>query len=279
MRPIIETAQFEVLVDGLDHPEGVAWGPDQCIYAGGEAGQVYRVTLEGEVEQLGCTGGFILGLCLDADANVYLCDPGNAAIMRVSQKGVVKQHFAGHRRGRLVNPNYAVFNGAGDLYFSESGHFGESDGRLWVVHADGTGEVWRDDLCAFPNGLALSPDGTFLYTVLSTLPGVARAPLDGGPPETVITFDHKVPDGIAFDREGNLYVSCYTPDEIWKGEPQWQSGPPGRGLAAYDVGRPYQYRFFRPRLGTLVVANLGRWHLAKVKAPVPGLPCRYPKLG
>ena len=29
----------------LDHPECVAWGPDKKIYAGGEAGQVYRFSL------------------------------------------------------------------------------------------------------------------------------------------------------------------------------------------------------------------------------------------
>ena len=34
----------EVLVDGLDHPEGVAWAPSSdVLWAGGEAGQLYRV--------------------------------------------------------------------------------------------------------------------------------------------------------------------------------------------------------------------------------------------
>ena len=29
--------QVSVLVDGLDHPEGIAWGLDGYAYAGGEA--------------------------------------------------------------------------------------------------------------------------------------------------------------------------------------------------------------------------------------------------
>ena len=31
----------------LDHPEAVAWGPDQRVYAGGEEGQLYRFGLDG----------------------------------------------------------------------------------------------------------------------------------------------------------------------------------------------------------------------------------------
>jgi sugar lactone lactonase YvrE len=35
---------IETLVDGLDHPEGVCWDPRaEVLWAGGEAGQVYRV--------------------------------------------------------------------------------------------------------------------------------------------------------------------------------------------------------------------------------------------
>jgi hypothetical protein len=32
--------------DGLDHPEGVAWGPAGYVYAGGEAGQACRADLD-----------------------------------------------------------------------------------------------------------------------------------------------------------------------------------------------------------------------------------------
>ena len=39
-------AQVSVLVEGLDHPEGIAWGLDGHAYAGGEAGQVYRIDVD-----------------------------------------------------------------------------------------------------------------------------------------------------------------------------------------------------------------------------------------
>ena len=40
---ILELGMIE---HGMDHPEGVAVGLDGKVYAGGEAGQVYRVDLE-----------------------------------------------------------------------------------------------------------------------------------------------------------------------------------------------------------------------------------------
>jgi hypothetical protein len=44
---------------GLDHPEGIAAGRDDTLYAGGEDGQVYRISSNGEkVEVLANTGGF-----------------------------------------------------------------------------------------------------------------------------------------------------------------------------------------------------------------------------
>ena len=38
--------QISVFVEGLDHPEGIAWGLDGYAYAGGEAGQVYRIDVD-----------------------------------------------------------------------------------------------------------------------------------------------------------------------------------------------------------------------------------------
>src|SRR5215208_2573211 len=40
----VTPAEPSVLVDGLDHAEGVAWDPQAAVvWAGGEAGQLYRV--------------------------------------------------------------------------------------------------------------------------------------------------------------------------------------------------------------------------------------------
>ena len=43
LQPAPLDGQMRVLVDGLDHPEGVAWDPRSgALWAGGEDGQLYR---------------------------------------------------------------------------------------------------------------------------------------------------------------------------------------------------------------------------------------------
>jgi gluconolactonase len=269
---------FRALAEGLDHPECVAWGPDGYVYAGGEAGQIYRVGWGGDVELVGSTGGFVLGLCLDADANVYACDTLNAAIMRVSPAGEVSRYFGGEAGRPLVGPNYAVFDDAGNLFFSESGEYHKDNGRLWVVRPDGQGEVLRDDVRQFPNGAALDAAQENLYVVLSTLPGVVRVPLAGGPVETVAVLEHRVPDGVAFDADGGLYVSCYTPDELLRVGPDGEVDVVASDWERNMLAAPTNLAFCGPDLGTLVVANLGRWHLTAAESSVRGQPCSYPRL-
>jgi len=95
--------------------------------------------------------------------------------------------------------------------------------------------------------------------------------------ETVLRLERKVPDGFAFDAEGRLYVSCYSPDEIWR-----INGAGRAELFASDWQRTVlaaatNMAFCGPRLTTLVVASLGRWHLGRPEMDVAGQPLCYPK--
>ena len=49
---LLPITHFAPFADGLDHPEGVTVGPDGTVYAGGEAGQIYRVALDGTWQQI-----------------------------------------------------------------------------------------------------------------------------------------------------------------------------------------------------------------------------------
>lgn len=274
----------ETLVDGLNHPEGVAYGVDGFGYAGGEAGEVYRIDLDsGVAEIIGSTGGFLLGVTLDNDNNIYGCDIGMKAVVRVTQKGEVSVVSSGTPSRPMATPNYAVFDRTGYLYVSDSGHWPEGGGCIYRISPSGETLVWSTGCPQFTNGLALSPDQRYLYVVESVLPGVTRVMIndDGtaAPPELVVLMPGTVPDGLAFDSSGRLYVGCYRPDRIYRVDPGMSPVIVAEDWQGTFLSAPTNLAFIGQELDRLLISSLGRWHLSVMSVDVPGQPLNYPKLG
>ncbi len=273
---------LSALAPGLDHPEGVAWGPDAKVYAGGEAGQVYRVNLsDGSSETYANTGGFVLGMAHDAAGSVYACDQGRQDVVRVTPAGDVSTYSAGNADQPMRVPNYPVFDAAGNLYVSDSGDWGARNGFIWRIHPGGIAEIWDRQANGFTNGMCLGPDGRSLYVVESTPPLISRVPIlaDGsaGSREVVVELPRTVPDGVAFDSEGTLYISLYNPNIIYRFR--------GGALSAlYDdweqlmLVAPTNIAFGGADMKTLLIANLCGWNLTTAPMDVPGLPVQYPTL-
>jgi gluconolactonase len=263
---------IEVLVDGLDHPEGVCWDPRAgVLWAGGEAGQLYRVDLEtGRAEEVARAPGFVLGLAVDGRERVVLCC-SDRGLVCVLDGGAVRTVQNGFRY-----PNYPAFAPDGTLYVSDSGSWGAANGRVFRLSTDGELELFSDQLTDFPNGCAVTPDGRYLWIVESHRPTVNRFDLQTGELELVTRLDGTVPDGLAFTADGGVVVSCYRPDRIVHidsaGAVQIVAeDPQGTLLAA-----PTNIAFAGAELDRLVCANLGRWHLALVDSGLRGLPLHYP---
>ncbi|MEZ4530954.1 MAG: SMP-30/gluconolactonase/LRE family protein [Thermomicrobiales bacterium] len=281
--PLRDLAEFRTWANGLDHPEGVAEGPDGTIYAGGELGQVYRIAPDGTAQQIGMVDGFALGLALDADSNVYICETSTHSVKKVTPEGVVSNYTSGVPGRAFVNPNYPVFDAEGNLYITDSGHWGGKDGCILVVRPDRTTELFSEGVPAFPNGLALSPDGQWLYVVASELPGIVRVAIEpdgsAGTVETVVELPKNVPDGIAFDAEGTLYIACYAPSVVYRFGTDGVLDVLGYDWQNTQLAAPTNIAFTGPQRTTMVIGSLSRWHLTTIEMEIPGLPMRFPKLG
>lgn len=274
----------KIVHDSLDHPECLAFGPSGALYAGGEAGQVYRIDIgTKKTDVIANLGGFICGVTLDGDENVYACATKARNVTRVLRDGTTSIYCDKVDGSPLVNPNFSVFHTNGDMYLTDSGDYQRATGRLIRVHPDGTSESLLGNHLNFPNGLALSADENMLYMIESTSSKISKMTIEQGgtlsPPETVVQLQGSVPDGMAFDTLGNLYVGCYTPDIIFKVDRRREVTVLLEDRTSELLNRPTNVAF-RPMEGStdLYFANLGWWHIAKVDVGAVGQRLNYPHL-
>jgi gluconolactonase len=272
--------RLEAFAQGLDHSEGIAVTPAGDIYVGGEAGQIYRIVDDRPVE-VANTGGFLLGLAADADGRLYVIDNTAKRVWRYDPAGNALTPYAdGAPAGRFKVPNWGAFDDKGNYYLTDSGDWMAGDGRLWVVRPGGTAEIWSEAARAFPNGCCLSPDNRSLYVVESVPAAIVEIPIlaDGsaGERRVLCELGVAVPDGVACATDGSLVIACYRPDVIYRWHPA-----EGLGVLAADprgtmIAAPTNVAFAGPGLETLVVPNLGRWHLTRGRLGVAGVPLNYP---
>lgn len=278
--PILPLDRASIFYDGLDHPEGVAVHPDGSVWAGGEAGQIYRLDSEGRTaEEVANTGGFVLGIAFSPDASwLAACDLKKRCVWRLDlASGTLTEFARAPEDGAdLSIPNFPVFEHDGTLYVSDSGAPGTVTGRVLAFDTAGRGRVWHAGPFSFANGMCLNPEGDALYVVCSWLPGVERVEIrpDGsaGAREVVVTLPETVPDGIACDADGALYVSCYTPCRIYRVAPGGAPEVFVDDWEAHTLGNPTNIAFAGKNFDQLLSANLGRWHLTRIDAGVRGAP-------
>lgn len=257
---------------GLDHAEGIAETPDGSIYVGGEAGQIFRLSsgraslvtvLPGE--------GLILGLASRSDGSLLVCDAGSSCIWRVIPATGAYEVFTDRSpEGLLILPNWGCFIPDGRFLFTDSGHWKGSDGRIMVVGSlGGEASTWCTELRAFPNGMALSEDGSSVWIVESAPGRLWNIPIkpDGrAGSASHVTDVPGVPDGVAALAGGGVVISNYRPDVVWL----WTEGsgltkvledPEGTVLAS-----PTNVLFTGPEMDDMVWPNLGRWHVSVIRS-------------
>lgn len=197
-----------------------------CVYTGTADGSLWRIRPGGRrLDRIGHTGGRPLGLEVDLDGRLLVCD-AKAGLLRVNPAdGALERVLAEVGGRRMLFCNNAAIAADGTIWFSDSStRFGiehwkdevvhdTRTGRLLRLDPDGTLTVALDGL-SFANGVALAADGSFVCVAETTARTVVRLWLAG---ERAGTRDHLVadlpgyPDNIARGSDGLIWVTIASP--------------------------------------------------------------------
>src|SRR3954469_7491603 len=109
----IPIEQFEVFATGIDHPECIAFDRYGDLWAGGEAGQIYRISPEAKVTPIANMKGFCAGLAFSPKDELFVCNPSHG-IVRVAPTGEFFVYASHAKSHKTVCANYGLFDSAGN---------------------------------------------------------------------------------------------------------------------------------------------------------------------
>jgi gluconolactonase len=272
---------FDELAEGLNHPEGVAWNPvDGHVYAGGEGGEVYRVSLDGQVEVVASSGGSMLGVAVDGRGRVYACDDDAGGIARWDPTtGELTTYARGVGGESMDCPNVAAFGPDGMLYVTCSGEEGRPE-ILRVAPGGSSVERWTEAAPGYPNGALVTPDGSALIVVESHAQRLVRVAIQGDGSAGDVSVIAELPDtdadGVGLAADGSLWVTLYRPDGLVRIAPDGSSELVVDDHLAQTFDAPTNLAWIGEALDSVVVANVGDRFLSIGDVGVAGQPLHYP---
>ena len=247
------------------NPEGVAIGPDGWIWCGTAEGRILRIAPDASrLEEVARTGGFILGLAFDGAGYLFACDLRHACVFRVTLATGALERFT---PPGIRIPNFPVVDAArGCLYVSDSHGFNDPGPGVWRYDLQtGEGGLWWSETMVFANGMALTADGAALMVCETfarkiTRIGIGADGMPAGRSDYAVDLPG-LPDGLAFDSAGNLFVSCYEPSRILRVDPSGRTEIYAEDATAHTFCHPTNIAFSGSSLFT---TNLGRWHITRL---------------
>ncbi len=218
---------FPVPGPGAEDVVVAAHGPDEgAVFTGTEDGRIWRLTHDGRrIDTIADTGGRPLGLEIDLDGRLLVCD-AKKGLLRIDTRTGAIEAVADRVDGvPMVFCNNAAIAGDGTVWFSDTSTLygierwkddfvqDTRTGRLLRLDQDGGVEVVLDGL-AFANGVALAADESFVAVAETGARTVVRRWLTGpeaGARDFLVSDLPGYPDNISRGSDGLIWVSLASP--------------------------------------------------------------------
>ena len=200
--------------------EDVAIDAKGQIYTGYNDGRIVRFSQDGQfLETLSNTGGRPLGLDFDNAGNLIIAD-ADRGLLSLSPKGVLETLTTGTDAHQLVFTDDVDVAPDGRIYFSDASFKYDRHNLMKDViehrpnglllrynPVSKTTEILMRDLY-FANGIAVSPDNTFVLIAETTAYRIHKYWLTPGhEPQHEVIIDNLpgMPDGISAGKEGRFW--------------------------------------------------------------------------
>jgi sugar lactone lactonase YvrE len=213
-------AEFKVLLDGLMFTEGPRWHDGKLFFSDMQAHKVMSVDLEGKAQTIVEVPTWPSGLGWLPDGRMLIVSMTDRKLLRLDPDGL-KTHADLDTLASFYC-NDMVVDGKGRAYVGNFGYdllSGEPQkpAELILVNPDGSARVAADGF-DFPNGTVISPDGKTLVVGESMGHRLTAFNIQSDGSLTnrrpFADLGEAVPDGIALDAEGAIWVASPMSKEL-----------------------------------------------------------------
>ncbi|MEW8191232.1 MAG: gluconokinase, GntK/IdnK-type [Candidatus Thiodiazotropha endolucinida] len=204
----------QLLLDGLMFPEAPRWRDGRLWFTDQHAGRIVRVTPRGKAETVATLDDLPGGLGWLPDGRLLVVSMTRRRVL-VLEEGIL-QPYADLSRLASFHCNDMLTDARGRCYVGNFGydlHGGAEQSPAELILVDGQGEcsIVADEMI-FPNGCALSPDGSTLLVAETFASRITAFDVqtDGSLSNRRIWAElgNAYPDGICLDKDGLLWIAA-----------------------------------------------------------------------
>ncbi|MBR9982139.1 MAG: SMP-30/gluconolactonase/LRE family protein [Desulfatitalea sp.] len=217
----MDITQIKTIGSGIIRPEGVMALDDGTVWTADARGRCAQIRPDGHTSFFGDLGGVPNGICVDTRGRCIVANIGNGQVQALGPDGrheVLLTHAEGRR---MRAPNFPFVDSRERLWVSNSTEHEDIESVLRhpapdgcvVCIENGAARIVADGLY-FANGLTLDQDESHLYVAQTMRRNIVRYRISNegrlGPAEIFgpnPLSELGIPDGIAFDEAGNLWIT------------------------------------------------------------------------